>query len=651
MRWESILLLAASLLSLLFTLSRARSPGSSKQLKLAKHSLLLAALLAAWNFSVAFFISLESYGKLNLVHIIGYNLILSLVLIVAIMPVRKAKKHVSSLYIKTVAVVFMIISISNLILPSFEVYSFIWVGPLAGFALPLSLSHGNLDGPSVFDGKKYMFKAMTYTISIAVLVGLYTTALYLFILPIIQPGASLEMETILLIVFGTMATILLYDKIKNIFDSITDKYFFKKGYTLTELLEELDQEMIDCDEVEEIADSLKRMVQKYFKSEFMVLETMHGNFKSSIDSREQKVRSGLREGLAKELRLYHMAKGSRVALADNLDRVKFKQLYSELQNESVSVAIDLGEKSNRDHHKDYRFLLLGGKKSGERYTKLELRSLSIIAKELVITLQGAMRFEEIKHLNSDLERRISASTKQLRKQNSELIKADEFKDDFLSIASHQMRTPISAINGYTSILKDGDAGDLNSKQAQFINIIEENTNKLSDLINDFLTASRLNSGKFEINKNKVDFEKILKEELQGVRLQTNAKKIKLTYHIDQNIKDVNVDGPRLRQVVVNMLDNAIRYTPKGGRIYVELFTERGRLNFKVKDSGIGIPKSEQPRLFSKMFRATNAKSIRPDGTGLGLYLARKIVLGHGGHVIFTTDQGHGSVFGFEVPTQ
>ena len=91
-----------------------------------------------------------------------------------------------------------------------------------------------------------------------------------------------------------------------------------------------------------------------------------------------------------------------------------------------------------------------------------------------------------------------------------------------------------------------------------------------------------------------------------------------------------------------MLDNAIRYTPKGGKIYVELFTERDRLNFKVKDSGIGIPKSEQPRLFSKMFRATNAKSIRPDGTGLGLYLARKIVLGHGGHVIFTTDQGLGS---------
>ena len=119
MRWESILLLAASLLSLLFTLSRARSPGSSKQLKLAKHSLLLAALLAAWNFSVAFFISLESYGKLNLVHIIGYNLILSLVLIVAIMPVRKAKNHASSLYIKTVAVVFMIISISNLILHNF----------------------------------------------------------------------------------------------------------------------------------------------------------------------------------------------------------------------------------------------------------------------------------------------------------------------------------------------------------------------------------------------------------------------------------------------------------------------------------------------------------------------------------------------------
>ena len=169
------------------------------------------------------------------------------------------------------------------------------------------------------------------------------------------------------------------------------------------------------------------------------------------------------------------------------------------------------------------------------------------------------------------------------------------------------------------------------------------------MINDFLTVSRLKSGKFNIEKVSTDLRKTIKTEVKSLENQFLSKEIKLKINIDAHIPMINADEQKLRQVMMNLIDNAMYYTPQGGEVEVTLRWSDKNLVFEVKDSGIGVPKADQSMLFTRMYRASNAQKMRPDGTGLGLYLAKKVVLGHGGHIIFKSKEGEGSTFGFSIP--
>ncbi len=421
-------------------------------------------------------------------------------------------------------------------------------------------------------------------------------------------------------------------------------------------LDEFNQALINSTDIGDLASSIMRVMANNLKTEFFVLVVKEGKFEITIDSRRKE---SLREADAKlpmSVTNYQFKAGSRVVLKELINKRELEGLYSQLDSSDFSVAIDLGEASKATtslkralESGNYKTMLLGPKRSGESYNAQDLDALEIISKELVIALQNAMRFEEIKLFNLELQHKVDLATIKLRQQNKKLVVADELKDDFLSIASHQMRTPISAISGYASILNSGDAGKLNADQQKFAKIIENSTKRLSYLINDFLTASRLRSGKFDIDKSEADLKSMLKSEVASLEDQFESKDVKLRVNIDSHIPKMQVDEQKLRQVMMNLMDNALHYTQKGGKVEVTLKQDGRAAMFEVKDNGIGVPKDAQSELFSKMFRAGNAKEVRPDGTGLGLYLAKKVVLGHNGHIIFESEEGEGSTFGFKIP--
>jgi signal transduction histidine kinase len=487
-------------------------------------------------------------------------------------------------------------------------------------------------------------------------VAIYSIIIYGLVLPIISPETGFEIETLLMITVGTAATIFFFDKVKLIFDVITDRLFFKNNYSLPKFLDEFNQSIINSSDIGDLANSIFKVMENSLKTEFFILIVKDGNFEITIDSRKNE---SLREADAEvplSLINYHFKSGARVVLSDFLDKQKFEGLAENLNSNDISAAIDLSEASKTTsslkkalESGNFKTLLLGPKRSGESYTSQDLDALKIIAKELVIALQNAMRFEEIKLFNLELQHKVDLATGKLRQQNRKLIVADELKDDFLSIASHQMRTPISAINGYASILNSGDAGKLNKDQQKFAKIIQESTKRLSYLINDFLTISRLKSGKFSIEKSLTNLKEMLKGEADNLEGQFEAKEIELKLHIDSGIEPIQADESKLRQVMMNLIDNAMHYTPAGGKVDVTLKKVGNLIVFEVKDSGIGVPKEDQSDLFSKMFRASNAKKMRPDGTGLGLYLAKKVIIGHNGHIIFKSAEGEGSTFGFKIP--
>jgi signal transduction histidine kinase len=291
-------------------------------------------------------------------------------------------------------------------------------------------------------------------------------------------------------------------------------------------------------------------------------------------------------------------------------------------------------------------MLLGPKKSGNLYSPKDISVIEIIANELAIAVQNALRFEEIQNFNLTLQAKVDEATKKLRRANEKLRQMDETKDDFISMASHQLRTPLTSVKGYISMVLEGDAGKINHKQREMLQQSFFSSQRMVYLIADLLNVSRLKTGKFVIEPTTVNLAQIVKEELEQLEETAASRSLKLTYDKPKEFPDLMLDETKIRQVIMNFVDNAIYYTPGGGHIQVHLKDNKDTVELRVEDDGIGVPKSEQPHLFTKFYRAGNARKARPDGTGLGLFMAKKVVVAQGGSVIFESQEGKGSTFGF-----
>ncbi len=251
---------------------------------------------------------------------------------------------------------------------------------------------------------------------------------------------------------------------------------------------------------------------------------------------------------------------------------------------------------------------------------------------------------------SDPQRQIEVTTAELRKANDKLRQLDATKDEFVSMASHQLRTPLTSIKGYISMVLEGDAGKISADQRRLLTEAFTSSERMVRLIGDFLNVSRLQNGKFMIDRSMpVDLAKVVMQEVANVREIADARGIGIAYHQPSHYPVIFIDEDKIRQVIMNFLDNAIFYSGDSKSMSVRLYISEGSAVFEVIDKGIGVPLAAQKQLFTKFFRADNAQKQRPDGTGVGLYLAKQVIAGHGGKVIFKSADGQGSTFGFRLP--
>jgi signal transduction histidine kinase len=240
---------------------------------------------------------------------------------------------------------------------------------------------------------------------------------------------------------------------------------------------------------------------------------------------------------------------------------------------------------------------------------------------------------------------------QLQKSNRKLQDMDETKDEFISMASHQLRTPLTSVKGYLSMVLEGDAGKINEDQRKMLSQAFVSSQRMTYLISDLLNVSRLKTGKFVIEKTPVNLAEVIEQEVAQLEETAKTRDLKLIYDKPKNFPNIMLDETKTRQVIMNFLDNAIYYTPAKGKIEVILSDQLKSIDFIVKDTGIGVPKAMQPHLFTKFYRADNAKRARPDGTGLGLFMAKKVVVAQGGAILFNSEEGKGSTFGFSFPKE
>lgn len=294
-------------------------------------------------------------------------------------------------------------------------------------------------------------------------------------------------------------------------------------------------------------------------------------------------------------------------------------------------------------------MFLGEKKSGNTYDSKDLKNFQILADEIALAMQSALQFVEIQQFAATLQARVEERTKQLRKANDKLKELDEAKDEFISMASHQLRTPLTSMKGYVSMVLDGDTGKISEEQRSMLQQAFDSSQRMVFLIADLLNVSRLKTGKFVIENVPTNLADVVESEVHQIKESATQRGLELSYSKPSEFPTLMFDETKLRQVMMNFIDNAMYYTPRGGKISVEIKKSDKSIDFTVTDTGLGVKPEDQRHLFTKFYRAQNARKMRPDGTGLGLYMAQKVVVAQGGAIIFNSKLGEGSTFGFTFP--
>ncbi len=239
--------------------------------------------------------------------------------------------------------------------------------------------------------------------------------------------------------------------------------------------------------------------------------------------------------------------------------------------------------------------------------------------------------------------------RELLRRNEELTRLDHTKTEFLSLVSHELRTPLTSIRGYVDLLLDPDGAPLDEEQRQSLDIVRYNADRLMSLINDLLDFSRIEAGTMRLNPMPSDLGKIITATIATMRTDFEARCQVCEYRGEGVPRPVFADGERLAQVLTNLLSNATKYTPSGGRIGVVARYGDGQVEIDVADTGVGISRADQDEIFSRFFRAENEHTRAVGGTGLGLAITKSLVEMHGGTVAVRSELGKGSTFTVTLP--
>lgn len=533
----------------------------------------------------------------------------------------------------------LILTTNLLLVVLFNITSFIILAPLYLLIFCGTLAYGIIKH-KLFSIRLVIARSLGYLLSLAFMVMLYSLfTQFLF-------GFFTGFNSYLITLAGNLVLIifitLTYQPLKTFFDHQTNKIFYRDAYNPEQFLDQLNKTIVANIEIGILLRHTSTVIEENMKAECHIYVKETENASSRIMGTSKKeIKPKAFELIKAELSTI----SDKTVVTDALEE-HYVELKEVLDSNDIAVISSLIT-SYSTNQEATAYLMLGPKKSGNTYSKQDIRIIDIISDELLIAIQNALRFEEIQSFNITLQKRINDATAKLKRSNEKLKEMDETKDEFISMASHQLRTPLTSVKGYLSMVIDGDAGKISAPQKELLNQAYVSSQRMVYLIADLLNVSRLKTGKFVIDASPTNLADMVESEIAQLTEVAKSRKLELTYDKPKDFPELMLDEMKTRQVIMNFVDNAIYYTPAGGKIKIELSTDRSSIYFMVKDNGLGVPKSEQSQLFNKFYRASNAQKARPDGTGLGLFMAKKVITDQGGTILFESSEGKGSTFGFK----
>ncbi len=462
--------------------------------------------------------------------------------------------------------------------------------------------------------------------------------------------------------FILILSLSLFPPLKTYYYKIANKYFFSSLYDSKEVISKLSENLSSTLEAHKIYGFISSLLTGAFHVKML------GILVYDEKKEEYKVVHNVGLNIGNKRRFKSDPK-LQAAYADRSDPIiveelksaayeEFKETIDLLTSLGVEMLVPLDIKK-----RPIGLIVLGAKESGDMYNNDDLQVLKVVGAQTAVALENALLYGESKNFNLKLKKEVAIATADLKAANEQLKKLDEAKSEFISIASHQLRTPLTAIKGYISMMLEGDFGQLTQQEHVSLEKVFESNERLIRLVEDLLNISRIESGRLQFSFAAGSLEKMVDgvvEELSG-----NAKKkgLNLVYNKPQAaLPLVTMDEDKLRQVVMNLVDNSIKYTKQGTvTVSLDLKTEKVKddkqkeierkyLEFCVADTGMGISKEDLPNLFQKFSRGTGTSLIHTEGTGLGLYVARMMMEAHKG-AIWAESEGEdkGSKFCFKLP--
>lgn len=279
------------------------------------------------------------------------------------------------------------------------------------------------------------------------------------------------------------------------------------------------------------------------------------------------------------------------------------------------------------------------------------RSFDISSREfLELHHKVSKLLEELKIEKKSVEKKVVERTQELTLANEHLLELDKAKTEFISVAAHQLRTPLSGIKWTLDMVLSGSLGSLSVEQKSFLMKCDESNDRVITIINDMLSADRINSGNLKYSMIPTQIFDLMDNVLFEMTPLVSKKRLRMSFvNKDRSLPKVLIDTEKMRAVLQNLLENAIKYTPDDGKVEINFQVVDGFVQISIKDSGIGIPEEDKKNVFERFFRAKNAIRVETDGSGMGLFIAKNIVEKHGGNIWFESKAGEGTMFHFTIP--
>ena len=558
-----------------------------------------------------------------------------------------ALKSQLKLILTGVIIMFSLIVLLNFILVAlFKNVSFVYLSPL--FTLPFSLTVAYaIIRHRFLDIRLIVVRSIAYLLLMLFIALGYMAILFdiAYFVNKERPSISSFQDFLIPSVLSLFFAVT-FQPLQRFFERYTNKVFYRDRYDTNDLLWGMSRIMASTLELDEIsAKILERL-----------LSTMNIEYGSIVLVRKSSifwVHSGgeVKNHPFKNTDVftlihdsYHNTPhGEHIYVFDELSEGKVKRL---MRAQDITIVMPLIVR-----HDLVGGILLGGKSSGEIYASEDINVLKIIIPEISVAIKNALAYEEIKKFNITLEKEVHRATSRLRRANDRLKELDQLKDEFVSIASHELRTPMTAVKSYLWMALHMPNEALVDPLKKYLTISYNSTERLISLVNDMLTVSRIERRKIELNNSQIDMRDIARLVYEELKVTADEKKITFNYEAGNEALSVFGDKEKLREVVQNIVGNALKFTPESGTIQISATLSHKLIKIAVSDTASGIPKDQLPQLFKKFSKIeySYSKHSSQPGSGLGLYISKQIVSLHGGDIAVQSEVGKGSVFTITLP--